>query len=141
MSRTALLLALAAVSLAAQPRPAMPAPDVPDSVRDLFRAAAEAMVNQDAGEFLSRFDSKMPGYDTLRDEIESLLNLGPITSDIEFVSDKGEDQRHDLQIDWLMQIPDQRPRRQVLHCRIERQGRKWKITLLEPLEFFKPPAP
>jgi len=27
-------------------------------------------------------------------------------------------------------------RRRLLKCRVERQGRQWKITALEPLEFF-----
>ena len=139
MKKLAALLSFALIC-GAQPRPSMPAPDVPDSVRDLFRSVAEAMVNQDAREFLSYFDSKMAGYDSLRSEIESLLDHGAVTSDIEFVTDKGSDDAHDLQVDWLMQIPDERPRRQVVHCRIERQGRKWKITLLEPVDFFKPPT-
>jgi hypothetical protein len=117
---------------------AQPAPDVPNYVRDLFRSAAEAMVNQDAAGFLSSFDPKMPGFDTLRAEIESLLDHAEVTSAIEFVTDQGDDSKRELQVDWVLEIPGEKPRRQVLKCRIERQGRKWKIVMLDPVEFFHP---
>jgi len=42
-----------------------------------------------------------------------------------------------LQLDWLLQIEDEQPRRQILKCTIERQGKNWKITALDPIEFFK----
>lgn len=136
MKVLALLLSLLAIS-AAQAPPPLPPPDVPHDIRDLFRDVAEALVNQDASAFLSKFDAKMQGYDTLRDEVESLLDHAAVPSDIEFVSDKTEDGKRELQIDWLLEIPNQRARRQIVTCTIAREGKKWKITSLAPIDFFK----
>jgi hypothetical protein len=91
-----------------------------------------------ASPFLDKFDSRMPGFATFRDEIEVLVAAGRVGSVIDFVSDEGDDRKRSLELDWLLQIEDQQARRQILKCTIERQGKKWKITALEPIEFFKP---
>jgi hypothetical protein len=122
----------------------------PADVVEFFRATANALAeahskdrdfSSDAGPFLDRFDPNMPGFATLRDEIQALVSAGPVGSVIDFVSDDGDNQSRALELDWVLEIADQEPRRQILKCSIERRGKKWKITKLEPIEFFKPPPP
>ena len=79
----------------------------------------------------------MAGYATLRDEIETLLSAAEVGSAVEVVTDEGDDQRRSLELDWVLEITDQQPKRAILKCAIARQGKKWKITALEPIEFFK----
>ena len=79
----------------------------------------------------------MVGYATLRDEIESLLSAAEVGSAIEIVTDEGDDQKRTLELDWVLEITDQQPKRAILKCTIARQGKKWKITALDPIEFFK----
>jgi hypothetical protein len=116
----------------------------PAEVLDLFREAAEALANDDANAFLSKFDRNMAGYAELRDVIAGLLAAHDVGSTIEVVNDEGDDRKRSLDLDWLLVIGEKNSdsgqretRRRVLQCRIERQGKQWKITALEPVEFFR----
>ena len=110
----------------------------PATVMEVFRGMAEALANRDADVFLDQLDPRMPQYETLRDEIRDLV--GPaeeIGSTIDVITDEGDEQERTLQLDWLLKIDTDQPRRQIVKCRIEKQGKKWKITALEPVEFFR----
>ncbi len=116
----------------------------PADVRDFFRAAAEALVNDDASAFMARFDRDMPRHATLRSEIEGLLAAYDVGSSIEVVNDEGDNQKRTLELDWLLVTSEKAAnhgtgisRRQIVKCRIERRGKQWKITAFEPVEFFR----
>jgi hypothetical protein len=116
----------------------------PADVLELFREAADALANDDANTFLAKFDRNMTGYAAFRDEVVGLLAAHDVGSTIEVVNDEGDDQRRSLDLDWLLVISEKNSangkkgtRRQVLKCRIERQGKQWKIVALEPVEFFR----
>ena len=105
---------------------------------EVFRAIAEALANRDADTFLDQFDRKMPGYETLRAEIRELLGvIQEIGTTIDVISDEGDEQKRSLELDWVLKFDTEDPRRQIVKCRAEKQGKKWKITALEPVEFFK----
>jgi len=123
-------LLAAALTLVAQDRPA---PQM-----EVFRDIAEALANRDAEAFLDQFDRKMPDYETLRAEIRELLGvIQEIGTTIDVISDEGDEQKRSLELDWVLKFDTDDPRRQIVKCRAEKQGKKWKITALEPLEFFK----
>ena len=115
----------------------------PPAHMEVFRAASEALANQDADAFLDQFDSKMPQYEKLRGEIQELFGAAQeIGSTIDVVTDDGvtnedEGQKRTMELDWLLKIDNNDPRRQIVKCQVEKQGKKWKITALEPVEFFK----
>ncbi len=132
--KTLVLLSAALVTLGQPPA------DTPKDVVDLFRTAIEALADKDAAAFLEKFDRKMPDYDTLDEEILALLDHSEVGSDVEIVTDEGDTQKRALQLDWLLRIDNDQPKRQIIKCRIEREGKKWKITSIEPVEFFQPPA-
>jgi hypothetical protein len=115
----------------------------PADVLDLFHEAAEALASDDANAFLAKFDRNMAGYAVLRDEVVGLLAAHDVGSTIEVVNDEGDGQRRSLDLDWLLVISEKNSdsgkketRRRILQCRIARQGKRWKITALEPVEFF-----
>jgi len=123
-------LLAAALTLVAQDRPA---PQM-----EVFRDIAEALANRDADTFLDQFDRKMPGYETLRAEIRELLAvIQEIGTTIDVISDEGDEQKRSLELDWVLKFDTDDPRRQIVKCRAEKQGKKWKITALDPVEFFK----
>lgn len=108
--------------------------DRPAPQMEVFRAVAEALANRDADAFLDQFDPKMPDYDSLRSEILELTAAAQdIGSTIDVISMDGGT----VELDWLLQIDNQKPRRQIVHCQVEKQGKKWKITRLEPVELFR----
>ena len=123
-------LLAASIMLIAQERPA---PQM-----EVFRDIAEALANRDADAFLDQFDRQMPGYEKLRDEIRELLAVTQeIGTTVDVISDEGDEQKRSLELDWVLKFDTEDPRRQVVKCRAEKQGKKWKITGLEPVEFFK----
>jgi hypothetical protein len=123
-------LIAAALTLVAQERPA---PQM-----EMFREIAEALANRDADAFLDQFDRQMPGYEILRDEIRELLAVTQeIGTTVDVISDEGDEQKRSLELDWVLKIDTEDPRRQIVKCQIQKQGKKWKITKLEPVEFFR----
>ena len=114
----------------------------PPEHMEVFRAVTEALANQDVDAFLDQFDSKMPKYDKLRVEIQDLLGQAQeIGSTIDVITDEGDDTKRKLDLDWLLKIDNGEPRRQIVKCQIEKQGKRWKITALDPVAFFKAAAP
>jgi hypothetical protein len=106
----------------------------PPEEMGVFRAVSEALANRDADTFLDQFDPKMPQYEKLRDEIRDLTGQAQeIGSTIDVITMDG----NKLELDWLLKIDNGEPRRQIVKCQIEKQGKKWKITALEPVEFFR----
>jgi hypothetical protein len=132
--RTALLLLFSTLALA----------DPAADVLNVFGAAAEALTNDDSNAFLDKFDHSMPGYATLQTNVEGLLGAYDIGSTIEVVTDEGDDQKRTVELDWLLLVTQkdavngsQETRRRIVKCRLERRGKRWKITALEPVDFFK----
>jgi hypothetical protein len=106
----------------------------PPAEMEVFRNVSEALANQDVDAFLDQFDSKMAQYEKLRDEIQELFAVAQeIGSTIDVITSDG----NKLELDWLLKIDNGEPRRQIVKCQIEKQGKKWKITALEPVAFFK----
>ena len=126
--RTLLLLLAFAVSSWAE---------TPKDVMDFLRTAAEALADQNGDGFLDHFDRNMPGFATLRDEV-AVLATADVESTIEFVSDEGDDKRREMQLDWVLRVNGARPRHELVQVRVEKQGKKWKITQMRPVEFFAP---
>jgi hypothetical protein len=127
--RWTLPLLLTAIAAHAEP---------PKEVIQVLSDAAEALANNDAKMFLDLIDSRMPGYESLSAEIHYMVGAeDEIDSAVEIVSDSGGGQKYELELDWVLKFGMETPKRAIVKCRIERQGRKWKITLLTPIDFFK----
>jgi hypothetical protein len=113
----------------------------PESVIQFLRTTATDLANghgdHDAQEFLDHFDSSMPDYVALHDAVEELVARSGIGSAVEIVTDAGDDKKRTLELDWVLEVEDQLPRRKVLKVTIEKKGKHWKFTSLEPVAFFK----
>lgn len=146
MTRRSLLVASLAATLRA---------DSEDDTWELVANAARALVEATAltapyrssVPFLSYFDPKMPGYETLRDNVTALIEQVDLQSSIDPVGNDGNDQARNLKLDWLLTMTDlgssviSTRREEVIQCRVQKQGRKWRIVSLEPVSFFAPPRP
>lgn len=115
----------------------LPPQDAPKDVLDFFRTAAEALADKDASAFLDHFDPEMPDYATISSEVQALVERSEVASSIEVIEDHGDSEKRMLRLDWLLRIDMDLPRRQIVKCTIEKQGRKWKITAFDPLDLFK----
>ncbi len=114
-----------------------PPKDVIDFFRSLATALGDAHRDGSARAFLEHFDTSMPGYVEFRDRIEAMAAEGEVGAAIDFVNVKAAGAKMTLDLDWLLEPEGQTPRRAVLQCAIEKRGKKWKVTSLAPLDFFK----
>jgi hypothetical protein len=128
--RLALLAWLAAA-------PAAAGADPPPAIVALFRSLAEELADQNAPGFLDHLDREMPSYAQLREDVEALLARGYVVSSIDFTADEGDEDRRDVELDWLWRLNGGPPHRVLVKCRVERRGRGWKITRLEPADAFR----
>lgn len=134
MLRAALLLLISTLAVA----------DTAADVLNVFTSAAEGLINDDAASFLDQFDRNMPGYAALQSNVKGLLAAYDVGATIEENTDKGDDQKRTVELDWLLILSQkgatnspQQTRRQVVKCTVERRGKQWKITALEPADFFR----
>jgi hypothetical protein len=124
--------------------------DPPKDVIDFFRSVAATLADADrdvntkersrprrATEFLDHFDKSMPGYAEFSGQIEEMVGAGEVGTTIDFVNTEGNDRKMTLDLDWLLECEGQRPKRAVIKCTIEKRGKKWKITSIAPIDFFK----
>ena len=76
--------------------------------------------------------------------LEGLAARDSVLSSIEIVTDKADPesdgQRHTMALDWVLNIDSERTRREVVKVTVEKQGKKWKFTSLDPIDLFRPPA-
>jgi len=124
--------------------------DPPRDVIDFFRTLAAALADADrdaneqkserprrATEFLDHFDKAMPGYAEFSGQIEDMVGAGEVSTTIDFVNTEGDDKKRTLDLDWLLLCEGERPKRALIKCTIEKRGKKWKITSIAPVDFFK----
>jgi hypothetical protein len=122
--------------------------DPPKDVIDFFRSVATTLADADravneerkprsASEFLDHFDKAMPGYAEFSGQIEAMVGAGEVSTTIDFINTQGDDKKRTLDLDWLLLCEGEGPKRAVIKCTIEKRGKKWKITSIGPIGFFK----
>ena len=90
-----------------------------------------------ATEFLGHFDKSMPGYSEFADQVENMVGAGSVSTNIDFINTEGNDRKRTLDLDWVLQCEGQNPKRAVIKCTIEKRGKKWKVTSIAPIDFFR----
>ena len=96
-----------------------------------------------AARFLDQVDKqRCPQYAALESNVVALAAQYEVGSSIGIIEQTEKNGIYDLKLDWMLEVrpaggdsPAER-RRQEVHCRIERVGRRWKVTVLEPVSFF-----
>jgi hypothetical protein len=131
---------LLAIPLAARCRAA----DAAHEVLDLLTDVAASLSAGNAALFLKVFDPAMAGYAKLRENVTGLMAQGDVQSLIEPIEDEGDDRRRAVELEWTLVLQRGQEaagsvrRQQVVKCKVEKQGGKWRIVGLEPIEFFAP---
>ena len=118
--------------------------DAHNDVLELFGTTAAALADVNVPKFMDAFDKDMPDYGKLKDSVAALTNQAEVTSAIEPVKDEGDDTKRSVDLDWYMQVRSlvqDGPivtRREVVHCELKKEGKRWKIVSIAPVEFFAP---
>jgi hypothetical protein len=114
-------------------------------VFDLFEVLASRLSDGNVRGAMDCFDKSMPGYESFQANISGLLTQSEVQSSLDFVSNEGTDAVRTVAIDWLLQTKARYDtgavtrRREIVKCRLEKIGRRWKIFTLAPQSFFAPP--
>src|SRR5438552_84376 len=118
--------------------------DPHDEAIELFTSMAAALTAINPAQFMEAFDKQMPDYDKLKDQIAALVNQAEVASSIEPIRDEGDSMKRSVDLDWFLEVRSliqDGPivhRRDVIHCELRKENKKWKIVSLKPLEFFAP---
>ncbi len=104
---------------------------------DAIAALAGALSDANAAAFLARVDERTPGYVDLARNIRALVARGPVSSSVDPVEDKGNEELRSMRLNWILDMQGSR-RRATIQCDVERRGDKWYVIRLEPAEFFSP---
>ena len=130
--------------IAALEPPGLFTPARVDGAWDVLESAAAALSNGDAASFLSSFDPSMPDYETVRSGVMGLAEEGEVQSSVDLIANDGTDTVRTLDVDWTLQIVDEdngirRGGRELrVQCRLQLQGKRWRITGVAPTDFFGP---
>lgn len=123
--------------------------DTHSDIMHVFGNMATALSGASADQFMESFDRNMPDYDRIKTEVTQLIAQGEISSTAQPVRDEGDNKHRSVDLDWSLEIKNPDPsqpspllrRRDVVHCRLERLNKHWRIVALDPLSFFAPENP
>ena len=113
-------------------------------VWDLLTQAAAALSEGNVVDFLQAFDRSMPGYPMLETNVSALVREYQVRSSIEPLVEDGDNRSRTIMLDWFMELVERQDetnitrRRERVHCRFVKNGKKWKIASLDPIAFFAP---
>ncbi|HEV2690555.1 MAG TPA: hypothetical protein VGV35_18485 [Bryobacteraceae bacterium] len=120
------------------------AADTHAEVLDLFGTTAAALADVNVPKFMDAFDKQMPDYGKLKDAVSALIDQAEVTSAIEPIKDEGDDTKRSVDLDWYMQVRSLMPdgpivtRREIVHCELRKEGKRWRIVSIAPVAFFAP---
>src|SRR5438309_3720649 len=111
--------------------------------QDLIAQLASALSQNDSVNALAVFDSRMPGYSNIENNIGALVSQTDILCAIDILQEKDEGADKLLDVDWYMQLKSQAPsgpterRRERVALRLSLLKGKWKITAFAPLKILE----
>jgi len=105
---------------------------------------ASALSDIDIPQFMDAFDKDMPDYGAIKTGVTAIVRQADVSSSVEPLSDEGDDTKRIVDLDWYLEIKSALPdgpvvrRREVVHCKLRKEKKHWKIVALKPIEFFSP---
>ncbi len=120
--------------------------DTHADVVDLFASMTAALTEDppNAAGFMKAFDRKLPEYDELNRDIRALLLDSGVASSVDFVKEEGDAAKRSVDLDWFMELRSLQPggptrtRRDIVHCGLVKQGKRWRIVSISPISIFTP---
>jgi hypothetical protein len=120
--------------------------DTGQDLIDLFGGMAGALSEGEPEAFLRGIDPSLPDYGRFAARVRALALQNTLSSSIGILKQEGDANVQVVELDWILEIrgKDQshvyQRRQSVVKCRVERKGRRWRIVLLDPQDFFAPPS-
>ncbi len=117
--------------------------DPAEGTHAMIEGVHAALMDGKAEALRAFFDPAMPGFKRLSSDVSLLLKESVAPSEIAFVSDAGDAQARNLELDWRMEIRAYSGTWSVARAArvkvgaAKRDGR-WRIVSFAPLDFFAP---
>lgn len=139
MRRCVLLTSCVAICFAAICFAADPERDAAAVITEL----AASLTARNAEDSLAAFDRAIPGYDKLRANVAALVRQAETQSYIEIVKNEGDEHVRSIEMTWELRIQREgdatASRREArVTCKLEKQGKRWRIVGIEPVGFIAP---
>ena len=112
---------------------------------DVVANMAAALSDGNVAPFSSALSRQMPDRDRVLDNVRAMVAQADVKSSVEPLSNEGDEQKRTLVLDWALAMQRKGPdlrivnRQQDLKLTLQREGKKWKVTAIEPATFFEPP--
>ena len=138
IARSAVLLCLAAGFACA---------DAHDDVIGVVTDMAGALIEVNVPQFMTAFSKSLPEYDTLERNVRALVTNADVSSSVVPVTEDAKGDTYAIDLDWLLEVRSLEQdgpivrRREVIHCQLRKEKKRWKIVALTPLDFFAPANP
>lgn len=119
--------------------------DAAAEVWELLTKLASGLGEGSAAECSTVFDPKMPGIERLREGIVALLKDYDVQCAVEIMDSTGDERAMQVTLDWRMtvtlksDVPRATRRNEKVRCKVENQGKKWRIVQFEPTDLLAPP--
>lgn len=116
-----------------------------DKVRGVLLEMSSALEENNAARFLDQVDHRRcPDYAALEDNVVAMMAQDDVGSSVGVIEQAKKGDGYELKLDWLLELKPSgggaaaERRHATVTCRIEPSGKRWKVTLLAPVSFFKP---
>lgn len=122
------------------------APAVADEIRDLLASMATDLSAGNFAGFIAATSKTMPRREQLRQWLAGMTSTYDVNNTVAVVSSSGDDKQHEAQVDWYLagrSTVDNAirvQRRETLKVNFVREGKRWRVAAIDPLEFFNPSA-
>ena len=119
--------------------------DASSETFDVIASMAAGLAEDNAAAFMKPVDDAMPGREALAANVRALLLQSEVVSGIDRVRDDGSEASRTLVLDWGLQLKRRGPdlrierKRETVTVTLKKDGKRWKVTSIVPLEFFAPP--
>lgn len=119
--------------------------DASQDVYNLVASMASALAEDNATDFANSLSKDMPGRDAVIKDVRAMLAQANTASTVVPGENEGDDSKRTIAVEWTLNMKrrgedvrsDQR--RAEVTITAVREGKKWKVTSIEPLSFFAPP--
>jgi hypothetical protein len=116
-----------------------------EKIQAVLLEMSAALEAKDPARFLDQVDHRRcRDYAALQDNVVAMTAQDDVGSSVGVIEQAKKDGGYELKLDWLLELKPSggggaaERRHATITCRIERSGKRWKVTLLTPVSFFKP---
>ncbi len=119
--------------------------DASTDVYNLVATMASALAEDNAADFANSLSKEMPGREAILKDVRALLAQANVASTVVPGQDAGDDSKRTLVVEWTLSMKRRgeevraEQRRAEVTLTAVREGKKWKVTSIEPASFFAPP--